>query len=166
MLFVRDDEITEDSLQDTCYHVGCGDCEFFRVNADREESRCKRIDHKRIRFYVPWFKSYDCGQRSAVMCADFKPAKWHKYLYEHWTDPVDYAAMGDINRIKDSKKWVSLRIANDPWVYRISAWDFWNNTFLEEDGSLKWASRWKYIRTRSSPTGYAIQWEYANEERR
>ncbi len=77
-------------LYDENPHIGCGDCKYFRINADREESLCKRIDHKATKFYRPWFKSYDCGQMTGIICSDFTPAERCKYLYEHWTSIEEY----------------------------------------------------------------------------
>lgn len=70
------------------YH--CGSCKYFKVNADREESTCKRIDHKKIQFTIPWFKSYDCGQFSGVVCSDFIPADWHIDAVKNWTTFEEY----------------------------------------------------------------------------
>lgn len=63
---------------DTCPHYGCGDCKYFRVDANRNENLCKRIDHKKIKFAIPWFKSYDCGQNFHIPCNEFEP-KYMQY---------------------------------------------------------------------------------------
>lgn len=159
MLFIKDNEIVEDSLQDMCYFIGCGSCKYCdpRADLDGVESRCKRIDHKHIQFAKPWFKSYDCGQRSSIMCGDFEPADICVYLKQHWTNPLDYAAMGDENRIKNCRGGVGLCLDGDQSVrYKVSWWDFWNNTFLNPDGSLKWYEKLYYKRSRRSPIGYEL----------
>lgn len=60
---------------DDCPHFMCHDCKFWKVNADLKpnQSTCKRIDHKRVKFWRPFFASYDCG-RNHMICADFEPA--------------------------------------------------------------------------------------------
>ena len=85
---------------DSCPHFGCGDCLYFKVNADMDnvESLCKRIDHKNIKFAVPFFKAYDCGQMYHIPCGDFIP----KHL--------DYA---------DAKEWTNF---NDFWAVYVEAW--------------------------------------------
>lgn len=165
MLFLNDDEIVDGSLQDMCYHVGCGYCKYCDpcANMEGQESRCKRLDHKHIQFAVPWFKSYDCGQLSAIMCADFKPVKWSKYLYEHWTSPIDYAANGDESRIRG---YVGLCLDGDQSVrYYVTMKDFWFNTFTNPDGSLKWVKKMYYKQSRSSPTGYKLITEWRADAR-
>ena len=93
---------------DNCPHFGCGDCVYFRVDADRvnadqininqENILCKRIDHKKVKFAISWFKSYDCGQSFHLPCADFIP----KHL--------DYA---------DAKEWSGFE---DFWKVYVKAW--------------------------------------------
>lgn len=73
-----------------CENYSCGDCKYFRINADRNESLCKRIDHKKIKFYMPWFASYDCGQTMHIVCSDFEPVEWHMYACKTWTCFEDY----------------------------------------------------------------------------
>lgn len=69
---------------DTCPHYGCGDCKYFRIDADRNESLCKRIDHKKVKFAIPWFKSYDCGQNFHIPCNDFEPKYMHYADAKSW----------------------------------------------------------------------------------
>ena len=164
MLFIRDDEIIDNSLQDMCYFVGCGSCKYHDPRGDQEgfESPCKRIDHKHIQLAKPWFKSYDCGQQSATMCNDFEPKDWCVYLKEHWTNPLDYAAMGDESRIHGG---ISLCLDKDQSVrYVVEYRDFWFNTFRNSDGSLRWYQKSYYKQTRKSPTGYVLVRELPNGE--
>ena len=105
---------------DTCPHYGCKDCKFFRVDADRNESLCKRIDHKTIKFAVPWFKSYDCGQYFHLPCADFIP--------KH----IEYA---------DAKEWTNFE---DFWDVYVKAWLPYQNEdilvwfCLNDDNSVRY----------------------------
>lgn len=65
-------------------NLRCRDCKFYKPNAelDNIESICKRIDHKKIRFAVPWFKSYDCDH--GCICSDFKPKEWLVATCNEW----------------------------------------------------------------------------------
>lgn len=73
-----------------CPHYGCGDCVYFKVDADRAESLCKRINHKKIKFAVPWFKSYDCGQSFHLPCNAFMPKYMERADAKDWTNFEDF----------------------------------------------------------------------------
>ena len=158
-------------VYDNWCHLGCGDCKYFQCDAERrEDTTCKRIDHKHLQFAVPWFKSYDCGQHSAIKCADFEPASRCKWLCEHWVSIDDY--MADMRLIEghnaDRKLtkngqvgYMGLCIDGDTSVrYYINGKDFYDNTFLNADGSLKWIKRCYYKQSRKSAFGYALVWEF------
>lgn len=137
----------------------CGQCAFFKVDADMDgiDNICKRLDHKKYRFAVPWFKSYDCGQFTSNVCRDFVPAKWCLYLYEHWVSFDDY--FGDIS----DKGTVSLVIDGDTSVrYMVKRIDFINGEFLDAAGNLKRIQKCYYKRVKVSPehpTGYILVYE-------
>ena len=167
MLFLSDAEIQPGSLQDECCHVGCGSCEYWDPAADMENrtSRCRRLDHKHVQFAKPWFKSYDCGGSSAIMCADFKPRERCRYLKAHWTSPLDYAARGDSGKIKNANGGVWLCLDGDQGIrYQVTWWDFWNGTFIEQDGSLRWKQKQYYKRSWKSPIGYELVTERKESE--
>lgn len=159
-----------EELRDACPRISCGQCIWFKVNADMDgiESTCKRLDHKKYQFAVPWFKSYDCGQFGAVCCRDFSPRKDNVYLYNHWKGFEDY--FGDVkdtsdkltlDNLRSTKGLMGLCINKDQSVrYYIKAVDFTNNTFLDENGELKWIKKCYYKRTRKSPWGYELVYEY------
>jgi hypothetical protein len=71
-------------------NLHCGHCKYFRVDADRNESLCKRIDHKTIQFGRPWFKSYDCNQHSGTICSDFLPAELWINIFKEWRGFEEY----------------------------------------------------------------------------
>lgn len=77
---------------DNCPHFGCKDCLYFKIDADLEnvKSTCKRIDHKIIKFYTPWFKSYDCGQLFHIPCGDFIPKDLKRVDCINWTNFKDF----------------------------------------------------------------------------
>lgn len=148
-----------EDLRENWASLRCGECTFFRVNADCEGvvSKCKRIDHKKIRFAVPWFKSYDCGQFNSNVCRDFEPAKRCKYLYDNWSGFDEY--YGGIS----DKETIEFTLNGDTTVrYKIKYLDFVNNTFLDSKGNLKWIERYYQKRVKVSlknPTGYEFVYE-------
>ena len=155
------------NIYDEWCHLGCGDCEYCNSKADMDgvESQCKRIDHKHLQFAVPWFKSYDCGQLSGITCADFKPLEIRKWLYEHWVSIDDYMrAYEEIEGKPYVRGYLGLCIDKDTSVrYYVNYKDFFYNKFLNEDGSLKWVKKCYYKRSKKSPTGYELVWEYNKE---
>ena len=143
----------------------CGQCRWFKVDAYQPgvESICKRIEHKHFKFAVPWFKVYDCGRTNGIVCRDFEPAEYVKWLRDHWVSYDDYY-QGD-----KPKGLVFLTIDEDTSVrYGVLAKDFVDGTFIDENGELKWVQKKYYKRTKHSPTGYilATEWKYpiVNEE--
>lgn len=147
-----------EALRDAWPCLRCGDCVFFNVRADMDgvESQCKRLDHKKYRFAVPWFKSYDCGQFTGTVCRDFVPDRvLCPYLASHWTGfDAYYGAISPDDMI-------ALAIDGDQSVrYNVRRIDFVDNTFLDEHGALKWIKKCYYKRSRSSPTGYELITEY------
>ena len=134
-----------------------GQCKHFRVNADLAgvQSTCKRLDHKNIKFAVPWFKSYDCGQLSSNICEDFEPRDTCKWLKEHWDGIERY-----FGENYTPGGYVGLILNNDTSIrYYVKAEDFYRGSFLNDVGSLKWEYREYYRRSRSSPIGYRLERE-------
>jgi hypothetical protein len=140
-------------IRDEWSCLQCGQCKHFKAGADREgiESTCKRLDHKHIKFAKPWFKSYDCGQFFGTVCRDFEPAAYCVWLCKHWKGFDDYFAG------EEFKGTVALVLDSDFSVrYKVKAIDFINNTFLDEEGNLKWIEKEYYKISRKSPIGYAL----------
>ena len=69
---VRHDKGVNMYTIEDCPHFMCQDCKYFKINADIEESLCKRIDHKKVRFHKNPFSSYHCGEHH-IICRDFEP---------------------------------------------------------------------------------------------
>lgn len=131
-----------------------GECVHFKVDADRNESTCKRLDHKHIKFWKPYFKSYDCGQFMGNVCRDFEPRKESvPWLYNHWQGWDDY---WDGEEPKPNETIPLVLDGNFSVMYHVLKTDFINNTFLNDDGSLKWIKRQYYKRSRKSPIGYEL----------
>lgn len=133
-------------------------CKYFKVNADREESTCKRIDHKHIKFAKPYFKSYDCGQFQAGVCKDFTPAKVWKWLYKNWTSYEDYFGKDFV-----PKGTIALCVNDDSSTrYHVKFYDFVNNCFMDKDGNPNWVYKQYYKRTKTTeenPIGYILTTE-------
>lgn len=72
---------------DAIGHLFCGDCKFWGCGNDYCQ---KRIDHKNVRFAIPWFKSYDAHQHSGCICSDFEPASFCVFTCSAWTGFWDY----------------------------------------------------------------------------
>ena len=137
----------------------CGQCKWFKVDADRTTSTCKRIDHKHIRFAFPWFKSYDCGQFAPFVCKDFEPSDTCPWLKDHWKGWDDYwqgeEPSGTISFILDGD--TSIR-------YKVSRKDFVDGTFLDPEGNLKWIEKEYYKQSRKSSIGYVLIHEKKGEQ--
>ena len=148
-------------------HLECGNCKYFQVDADRrEDTTCKRLDHKTFKLAVPYFKSYDCGQYHCNICSEFEPADYCKWLKEHWKSIDAYIAEYEQAEHKSffKNRYVSLTIGDDTLVrYYVKRKDYFDGNFINPDGSLKWVKRCFYRRSKSSPIGYKLVWEY-NEE--
>lgn len=139
-------------------HLSCEQCRFFKVDADRTASTCKRLDHKHIKFTNPWFKSYDCGQFSGTTCRDFEPSDTVPWLKEHWISWEDYWSGEE----PTGKMWLILD--DDRSVrYAVRREDFSDGTFLDDQGNLKWIEKEYYKQSRKSPIGYILVHE-RNEE--
>lgn len=134
------------------YH--CRMCKHYNCRADMEsvQSTCKRIDHKKVQFYRPWFKSYDCSY--GVICSDFEP----KYAKEHWD--------GFENYWNSYKKYWNTRTETDNAAffldgntnigYKVKLTDFVFGTMYNDDGTLKAYEKFYYKQSRKSPTGYEL----------
>ena len=160
-------------IYNECCCLMCGDCKYHQVDAERrEDTTCKRLDHKRIKLAVPWFKSYDCGQFSHVaICADFSPKESHVWLYNHWTCIEDYIADFEkeekrpfFGKPHEGRAYIGFCIDGNKDVrYYVNRKDYFNNDFLDENGNLKWVKKCYYKKSRKSPIGYRLITEYNKE---
>ena len=143
---------------DEWIRIECKQCKYFKVNADMEnvESTCKRLDHKRLRFAKKIFMSYDCGCCDVNTCADFEPdEKKAPWLYNHWNDVKKQIIPYGKN------DYVTLNVDGNADVrYLVRGTDFYNNTFINKDGSLKWISKYYAVRDLSRPSKQRIVREY------
>ena len=75
-------------IDDSCARFCCGNCEHYKHPYD---GGCqKRIDHKRVKFAKPWFKSYDGNQHRGTPCSDFVPSALNVCESKRWTTFDDY----------------------------------------------------------------------------
>lgn len=134
-------------------HYRCRDCIHFHD--------CKRIDHKTIKFAVPWFKSYDGDYW--VVCSDFRPAAYMKYANAHWTCFEDYWK-GYVEQwlpYSNINVNVYFTLHNDTSIrYGVPLMDFVNGTMIEGD-ILKAVEKMYYKQTRSG-FGYKLIRESIN----
>lgn len=155
------------SVYDECCCLQCGECEHFQVDADRRtDTTCKRLDHKKYKLAVPWFKSYDCGQYNQCICSDFSPVKHSVWLYNHWTNIEDWIAGYEKEEKRSffDNKFVSLCINGDTKIrYYVRKKDYFYNDFIDADGNLKWVKRCYYKKSRKSPIGYNLICEYKED---
>ena len=133
---------------DEWWRIECGECKHFKVNADMDgvESTCKRLDHKHLRFAKKIFKCYDCGCHETNTCADFEPHKGSLWLYENWEK-----VKAQIIPYTDSQTILLNVDGNTDVRYAIKATEFYDNTFRNEDGSLRWL--YKYYSVPRKRTG-------------
>lgn len=152
-------EMAYDEFRDIQYHWSCDSCKFCKPNADMDgiESPCKRLDHKHYSFSKAIFYSYDCGQRNGCICSDYEPKDNHLWLIKHFKPEF----LKELNKRISPHATVGICIDHD-WElrYYVTMSDFFNNTFINEDGTLKWIYRGHYRKTRKNPIGYEYVWEY------
>lgn len=138
-------------LQDGWPCLTCGDCIFFKVDADIKgrESTCKRLDHKHFQFRHFIFGSQDCGQHlQNGVCRDFKPKKCRVWLYEHWTSFDDY--FSGFYRIPENAELKLIIDGNNEISYSVNRLEFINNKFINPDGTLRWIYKTYYKRFRNA----------------
>ena len=144
------------TTNDNWSRIECGECKYFKVNADMQgvESTCKRLDHKHLRFAKKTFKCYDCGQWETHTCAAFEPKDGVVWLKEHWAEVKEQIIPYKENEV------IFLNVDGDADVrYAVRATEFYNNTFKNTDGSLRWVYKYYYERSRKTSTGYKTVYE-------
>ena len=133
-----------------CPHFMCRDCKYFKVNADREESLCKRIDHKKVKFYKSPFSSYHCGEHH-IICHDFEPKHPEYADFQNWNGIDDY-----LNTFIES--WhngkvqlnVTFHVGDDYSIDYIVPFDLFFYGGMIEDNVLKATKKRTIVRDRIS----------------
>lgn len=138
---------------DTVPCLRCMDCTAFNVRADLpgEVSHCKRIDHKLIKFAIPWFKSYDCN---GPICADFAPRHPDYADFRDWTGYENWATVAHAVRRYGDRVWFTIN--GDTHIrYGVPADLFVHGGMIEGD-TLKADRKMYYKQSRKSPIGYEL----------
>lgn len=137
------------------YNIGCRECKYHNVydrHKDGWESTCKRLDHKHYQFVKPIFVDYCCA---SAICRDFQPSAIHVYMRRLWHDRYIRFFTPKENAT------VRLVIDGDQSVhYYVRHIDFFNNEFINPDGSLKWIYKMYEKKTRYSSFGHILVLEY------
>ena len=136
--------------------VSCGQCVYFRVKAalPQEAGTCKRLDHKHLRFALPWFRSYDCGQSWGGICREFEPdAELHPDLAAHWE--------GYDARFPDGQEGLMGIVVDGVTSvrYMVEKEKFADGSFVLPDGSLDYVEKMYYKRCKpdeAHPLGYVL----------
>lgn len=123
---------------DTIPHLRCQQCEFFDIKADQEghESKCKRIDHKKVKFFKNPFSSYHCGECHCP-CSDFQPAHPEYADFREWVDmedawPVFRDAWG-----YEIRNYLTFHVNGDYDTDYLVPFDLFYDGGMIEDGILK-----------------------------
>lgn len=141
-----------------CEHYFCGNCIHWRSDKGGKFLPCKRIDHDKIKFAKPWFKSYDANQFSGIICAEFYPKPWMKQAVENWKGFSEYwkqyvktwLPYGNTNIL------VPFCLHDDTSVrYGVPLMDFVNGTMVDGN-TLKAIEKTYYKRSAQSPAGYVL----------
>lgn len=74
---------------DDCPRFFCIHCAKWSVDADRKCGQCPKLDHKKVKFYKPYFKCYDCGMHHLI-CSQFTPRNPEYADFQNWTGFDDY----------------------------------------------------------------------------
>lgn len=137
----------ETNCDDWC-EVNCRHCKYSRYTETFQnkksiiQSECKRIDHNHIRFANPCFIVYDCGRNLSHCCSDFEPSPGLPWLYNHW-DKINIM-------LPKENATIPFTLNGDTSIrYYVRYLDFYNNTFLNPDGTLKWIYKLYYKKTRN-----------------
>lgn len=138
------------------YH--CGDCIHWKLGVGGKHCPCKRLDHDKIKFAVPWFKSYDANQHNGPICSDFYPKPHLKWAVDHWPGfqayweqyVKEWLPYGNTNSL------ISFCLNGDTSIrYRVPLMNFVNGTMIDGN-TLKAVERLYYKRTNRSPFGYEL----------
>jgi hypothetical protein len=127
-------------------HYFCGDCVHWNFRGP-----CKGLDHNSIRFAAPYFKSYDAGQHSGIICSKFQPYIG-LYAFTQWTNFEDFwpkyvecwIPYADVNILM----WFVLH--NDTKMrYGVPLMDYVNVTMIE-NGFLKAVQKYYYKHSKNN----------------
>ena len=134
---------------DDVYSIRCRNCKYFKVKPPYE---CKRwIFPDKLVPYHPWF-SCDREGSNHIICSEFEPAPWCKYIYKVWTNYDEYYSL---MRDELEDKTCTVFINGDfetAYVCHIDDFIYgW-----PEGKAIAYSDKLHYRRTRESPFGYVL----------
>lgn len=134
----------------SCLNYHCGNCIYYGTHT----SPCtKRIDHEKIKFATPFFKSYDRNQFSGIVCSDFVPRynSDNFNFQDYWNDYVEvWLPYSNTNILI----WFTLN--EDISVrYGVKLMDYVYGTMYDSNGNLK-AIKKKYYKKTKDGFGYKL----------
>lgn len=139
-----------------CLH--CGNCKFFGTH----KSPCKkRIDHEKVKFAKPWFKTYDFNQYSGVICSDFEPAERCVFLCKTWQG-FDYYWPRFVEQWGAPRYMSFILDGNEKIRYHVKTENFVFGKDLFVNGKLNAYERMYYVRDKKSPIGMRLITEPCN----
>lgn len=132
----------------------CGDCRHFGHSSPGHTPCRKRIDHETVRFAQPWFKSYDCNQRSGVICSEFEPSGLYVFLARTWRG-FDYYWPRFVEQW-GAPRYIPFTLDGNTKVrYHVRTANFvFGNLFVGD--RLNAYERTFYVRDNKSPFGYRL----------
>lgn len=135
-------------------NLHCGDCKYFGFDSPGHTPCQKRIDHKTVRFSVPWFKSYDCNQHIGVICSEFEPKSVYKSIFQTWRG-FDYYWTRYVEQWNTPRYMSFILDGNKKIRYNVKTEDFvFGNLFV--DGKLNAYERVYCVLDRKSPIGWRL----------
>ena len=144
--------------EENCPNIHCSCCKYYKSNAELEnvKSECKRVDHKKIRFYKPWFATYDCGSKH-IPCNDFVPKHPEYEDFKEWTNFDDFWKVYCKTWLpkKEENSSVAFFINGDEsTMFSVKLKDFIDGSFIK-DGILNAYEKAYYKQTKSG-FGYKL----------
>lgn len=114
------------------------------------------MDHKKIKFAIPYFKCYDCQQHAGTICSDFEPAAWCINAVKEWRGFDEYWAnyVDQWLPYSDTNTYMSFTLNNDTSVrYHVKLLDYVYGKMIDDNGRLKAFEKIYYKQSRD-PTSF------------
>lgn len=128
----------------------CGMCKYFRTH-------CKRNDESnRVQFSWPFFASKNCSGENRMICRDYVPADYCKYIKENYPGYDEYIKNPDVQREIKNLRYVSFFVGDNTDVaYYVKTSDYINGTMWDGD-TFKAFEKVYYVRTPKKGFGYKL----------
>ena len=129
-------------------HYSCGDCVYWKCEKGRNLP-CKRIDHDKIKFRKPFFKSYDGNQHGGIICSDFEPKNKTWWCWRSFLDFWPLYVQEWIPYGKTDILYYFVLNGDESVEYGVPLMDFVNGTMIDGN-TLKAVEKMYYIRIKDS----------------